>query len=143
MLEQAEQPAVDRVGALASSYTSAFLADLRTAGTMPRAEGAMQTAEGWTVLVVALPAPPGERIPGLTVCDRDCLGMLARSLVPLSAARVRNELEKRGLGIHGLITVKRSLLKMKRLGIVGNSRKGARGYFLLDDLPLFRRARRS
>jgi hypothetical protein len=129
---------VDKVRSLVTSYAQACLADLLEVGAVPRTEAAMQTGAGWTVLAVVLPTPPGQDRPGLTVCDRDCLELLASSTVTLSAARVRNELEQRGIGIYGLITVKRSLQKMKRLGILGNSRKVVRGYYLLEDVPLFR-----
>jgi hypothetical protein len=87
---------------------------------------------------VAVPTPAGEDVPGLTECDRDCLAYLAAACEPLSAARVRRELEKKGIAIHAEITVKRSLARLKRLGLVANSRKTPRGYYLPENLPLFR-----
>jgi hypothetical protein len=77
-------------------------------------------------------------VPGLTECDRDCLAFLAAAREPLSAARVRRELEKKDIAIHAEITVKRSLARLKRLGLVCNRRKAPRGYYLPENLPLFR-----
>jgi hypothetical protein len=90
------------------------------------------------VVVLAYPTPAGDRAQALTPCERDCLTLLGRAQEPLSAAQVRTELEKRGLAIHAEITVKRSLARLKRLGLVGSSRTGHRGYFLPDHGALFR-----
>jgi hypothetical protein len=57
---------------------------------------------------------------------------------PLSAARVCRDLERRDLGIYAEITVKRSLAKLKRWGQLGTRRRAPRGYYLPDNLPLFR-----
>lgn len=103
---------------------------------MPHTATATASANGWTVLVIACPAPVADSTPGLTQCDRDCLTLLAQAAEPLSGVCVRRELEKRGIGVWGLITVKRSLAKLRRLGLVSNARKGARGYFLPEAAPL-------
>jgi hypothetical protein len=114
-----EQPSgVDRVRSLVSAYAQECLADLSRAGCVPRADAAVKAGAGWTVLLVAFPTPPGDHEPRLTASDRDCLGYLASACEPLSAARVRRELEKKGLAIHAEITVKRSLARLKRLGLV-------------------------
>jgi hypothetical protein len=62
------------------------------------------------VLVLAYPVLPGEDTPVLTDCDKDCLALLAQAQEPLSAARVRRILEKRGIGIHAEITALREQL---------------------------------
>ena len=84
------------------------------------------------------PQAPSEGVAGLSGCDRDCLALLGSADEPLSAARVRDELEQRGDAIHGLITVKRSLAKLRRMKLVSNSKKSPRGFFLPDRLPLLR-----
>jgi hypothetical protein len=104
----------------------------------PRPEAVLEARGGWTVLAFALPTPAGLGVPGLTECDRDCLALLAQAPEPLSAARVCRDLEKRGLGIYAEITVKRSLAKLKRWGQLGTRRRAPRGYYLPDNLPLFR-----
>jgi hypothetical protein len=92
---------------------------------------------GWTTLILAFPTPPEDMAAGLSECDRDCLAFLATACRPWSAARLRKQLEKQG-SIYGEITVKRSLARMKRLGIVFNSRCSPRGYYLPERMPLFR-----
>jgi Fe2+ or Zn2+ uptake regulation protein len=75
----------------------------------------------------------------LTESARDCLALLSQAREPLSAARVRRDLERHGVGIYGIATVKRALIKLLQLGLVGNSRKSPRGYYLIGPGPLFRR----
>jgi hypothetical protein len=48
------------------------------------------------------------------------------------------DLEKRGLGVYAEITVKRSLAKRRRWQLVANRRRAPRGYYLPENLPLFR-----
>jgi hypothetical protein len=127
---------VDPVRSLVVGHGTACLAELERSAAVPRTEAALQSGERWTLLVVALPVPTGQDIPGLTDCDRDCLALLARSCEPLSAARVRRELERGTGGVYAEITVKRSLTKLKRMRIVSNSRRRPRGYFLSEALPL-------
>jgi hypothetical protein len=129
---------IDRVRSLVVGHGSACLAELEQSAAIPRAEASLQNGARWTLLVVALPLPTGQGVPGLTECDRDCLALLARSNEPLSAARARRELERGTGGVYAEITVKRSLTKLKRLGIVCNSRKRPRGYYLPEALPLLR-----
>jgi hypothetical protein len=125
-----EQVGVDKVRSLVSAYARECLGDLAQAPEAPRPEAAVEAAGGWSVLVLAYPTLPGDGIPGLTECDRDCLALLAQAQERLSAARVRRVLEKRGIGIHAEITVKRSLARLKRRGLVGNRRRAPRGYYL-------------
>jgi hypothetical protein len=129
---------VDKVRSLVGGYAKECLGDLTQADQPPRPEAAVEAGGGWSVLVLAYPTLPGDGIPGLTDCDRDCLALLAQAQEPLSAARVRCTLEKRGVGIHAEITVKRSLARLKRRGLVGNRRRAPRGYYLPEHLPLFR-----
>jgi hypothetical protein len=132
-----EQPSgQDPVRAAVAAHAEACLAALRQTGSDPHPEAAVRERDGWTVLLVAFRTPPHGEVPGLSDCDRDCLTLLAGSREPLSAARVRKELEKRGVGVHGLITVKRSLSRLKRRGLVSNSRYRPRGYHLEDAQPL-------
>ena len=119
-------------------HANACLAELQSSGEAPCPEAAIRAAGGWTVFVLAFATPSGDETPGLTECDRDCLALLAQVREPLSGVRARKELEKRGLGIYGLVTVKRSLVKLKRMHLVGNSKRRPRGYFLPENLPLFR-----
>jgi hypothetical protein len=111
---------------------------LQVTGETPRPEAAIRTGGGWTVFFLAFPTTPADETAGLTPCDRDCLVLLAQAQEPLSGVRVRKELEQRSIGVHGLVTVKRSLAKLKRLGLVDNSGKAPRGYYLPENLPLFR-----
>jgi hypothetical protein len=133
-----EQPGVDRVRSLVLGYARPLADDLTAAGCVPRPEAAVETGGGWTILVAALPTPAGEDVPVLTDCDRDCLLLLAGAQEPMSAARVCCDLEKRGLGIYAEITVKRSLAKLKRWQLVANRKRAPRGYYLPENLPLFR-----
>ena len=120
-----ERPSgVDRVRSLVLGHARALADDLAAAGALPRPEAALETSGGWTVLAFAMPTPAGEDVPGLTDCDRDCLLLLTGAQEPLSAARVCRQLDKRGLAVWSLITVKRSLARLKRRGLVGNQRRG-------------------
>jgi hypothetical protein len=129
---------VDKVRSLVGGYARECLGDLARANEAPRPEAAVEAGGGWSVLVLAYPALPGEGVPGLTDCDRDCLALLAQAQEPLSAARVRHILEKQRIGIHAEITVKRSLARLKRRELVANRRKAPRGYYLPENLPLLR-----
>jgi hypothetical protein len=130
-------PAEDTVQPIVAAHAEGCLTALLQSA--PRAEAALRTGRGWTVCLLAFPTPAGAtEPPGLTACDRDCLALLAQAQEPLSGTRARKELEKRSIGIYGLVTVKRSLAKLKRLGLVSNSKRSPRGYFLPENLPLFR-----
>ena len=128
----------DRVRSLVIGHAHSCLGALLQAGGEPRPEAAACADAGWTVVVIAYPTPAGDGSPGLSPCERDCLTLLARVQEPLPAARVRKEMERSGLAVHAEITVKRSLARLKRLGLVDASRTGKRGYFLPDHGPLFR-----
>ncbi len=112
-----EPPPTHPVDALVAAHARACLADLLAASDVPQTVTAVQQGKGWAVLVVAVPATLGESLPELTACDRDCLGLLAQAQEPLSAARVCRELDRRNLAIWAEITVKRSLAKLRRLGL--------------------------
>jgi hypothetical protein len=113
------------------------LQDLQKLDMVPQPEAVLCSGGGWTVLLVTYPTPAGADPSGLSDCDRDCLCLLAQVSRPLSAARVRNELEKRGR-IWGIATVKRSLAGMKRLKLVCNSRRRPRGYWIEDCMLIAR-----
>jgi hypothetical protein len=100
---------IDRAGSLLRAYRDLLLDDLKRCGDVPRCSAATASADGWSVLVIACPAPAADGAAGLTQCDRDCLTLLAQSPEPVSGVRVRRELEKRGIGVWGEATVKRSL----------------------------------
>src|SRR5438067_2256038 len=106
MPEQPEVPSPDKVRALVRGHASACLADLGQVAVLPRPEAAAVSADGWTVLVLALPARPGEEA-GLTDCERDCLALLAGADEPLSGERAWRKMKRGPLGPHGLATVKR------------------------------------
>jgi hypothetical protein len=95
---------------------------------------------GWTLLVSLFPTPTLAPDAGhdLTAFDRDCLRLLSVADRPLPAERVRDALEKGGVNIWGLVTVKRSLAKLKRLRVVFNTHKPPRGYYLAEKHTLFR-----
>jgi hypothetical protein len=84
-------------------------------------------------------AKEGDSPPELTQCDRDCLTLLAMQQCPISAYKMCKEIEHRGIGVWGIATVKRSLSRLKRRGLVANSRKRPRGYYLPEKRPLFHR----
>jgi hypothetical protein len=135
-----DQPSeVNRILSVVQGCAGACLRDLASAPDAPRAEAALESSGGWAVLAVAFPVPADPGIPYLTDCDRDCLALLGQVTEPLSGARACRELEQRGLGVYGLATVKRSLSRLKRLGLLVNSRRSPRGYSLVSPLPLFRR----
>jgi hypothetical protein len=67
---------IDKAPSLVSGYARQLLLDLQHAG-QPRAETALASEGGWTVLVTAFPSPAAEGVEGLTECDRDCLRLLA------------------------------------------------------------------
>jgi hypothetical protein len=135
-MEQREQPGADLIRPLVWEQAQACLARLQQSGQGPCPEAALRAGGGWTVLVIAFPSPDGQPCPGLTDCDRDCLALLGQVQEPLSGVRVHQQLEERG-DLHGLITVKRSLAKLKQLRLVSNSRTAPRGYYLPEKLPLF------
>jgi hypothetical protein len=139
MPERAHEKGVDRVRSLVRGYARACLNDLHAIDEPPRPEAGIESADGWTVLTLAFPTPPGEGLTGLTECDRDCLALLSQTSMPLSGGAVRRELESRCIGIHGLTTVKRSLTRLKRLGLLRGSKRSPVGYSLAGDLPLYRK----
>jgi hypothetical protein len=130
-----DQRGVDKVASVVSGHAEMCLAELKEAGAVPR-QGAVRSEGGWTILVLATPTLPADR---LTECERACVTLLMQSSAPVSGACARAELERRGIGIHGESTVKRSLARLKRLGVAVNSRRSPRGYSFNDDGPLFRR----
>ena len=113
---------------------------MKASGALPHALSLLAQAHGWSALVILTPSALGEGIDGLSQCDRDCLTLLAQATVPLSGVSVRKQLEKRGIGIWGIATVKRSLAKLRKMKLICNSKKGARGYSIPDVSPIVRKA---
>jgi hypothetical protein len=134
---------IDRVRSLVAGHGHALMADLLKSNAAPRAEAASLNESGWSVLVLAFPCRPAEGTPGLTQCDRDVITLLGQAPEPLPASRIRKDLEQVGIGVYGIATVKRSLARLLRLGIVANSKRTPRGYYLPETLPLVRRAARA
>ena len=133
-----QTPGVDGAQSLAEGYARACLADLLKAGGGTRPGLAVLAEGGWAVFLSVFPAPapaaPGG--PALSDCERDCLLLLSQAQDNLPAARVRDELESRGIGIYAEITVKRALANLhKRLKLVCNSSKRPRGYWLPEASP--------
>jgi hypothetical protein len=130
---------VDRVLSLVGGHAHLLLGDLLTANAIPRPESACCSEGGWCVLVFTVPTRPGEGLEGLTRTERDCLAVLGVEDAPLSAERLCDKLEAAKLGPYSLSTVKRALKQLKRLGLIANQRRGQRGYYLPERLPLLRR----
>jgi hypothetical protein len=130
---------VDKVRSIVEALTGAGLADLVRAGCATQPDACLKSQDGWCILVAVFPTPTTLDLPSLTDCDRHCLALLAQCSEPLSAVRVRRELERRQVAIYGEVTVKRALARLHRLGVVTNSRRRPRGYALPDTLPLILR----
>jgi hypothetical protein len=130
----------DRAACVASSVVGTILDNLHAIQEPPHAAAACGSAHGWSVVVIFTPAALGDGLDGLTQCDRDCLALLAQTIVPLPGVRVRKELENRHIGVYGVATVKRSLSRLRRLKLVSNSKRGQRGYFLPESSPIVRKS---
>jgi predicted transcriptional regulator len=132
---------VDRVGSLARAYAEACLSELCASVAVSREEAASETAGGWSVRVHVLPAYCWGVIPGLSEVDRECLRFLTLLQNPVPAAPLCRAMEDFYKTPFALISLKRSLARLKRAGLVGNrpdGPKGRRGYYLCDNLPLLR-----
>jgi hypothetical protein len=129
---------LDRVGALVAAHADALLRDLERLGSDPSARSAALSAGGWRVRVEASPAGPAGLAPGLNACGRAAAELLWDAAEPLSAERVRDELEKKGR-LFGLITVQRALRELhRRHKAIAHSAHKPRGYYFPQRLPLFR-----
>src|SRR5262249_37520524 len=135
-MTQTSETSSEKVRALLCDPARACLTALQEAEHTPQPAAALHTSAGWTVLLLCSPTSVGVEVAGLRTSARDCLGLLARVRESLSGVRVRAELERRGIAIYGEATVKRSLAKLKRQGLVRNSRKTPRGYSLPATLSL-------
>src|SRR5829696_5225543 len=116
-----EKQPIDQVFSLIEGYAQGCLDDLLAAGAIPRAAATARACKGWTVRVSVFPArDPAAEGPVMTPCDRDCLELLRRAQLPLTAEQVRDALEKQDVGVYAEITVKRSLARLhKRLHLIG------------------------
>jgi hypothetical protein len=134
-----DRPPIAKARSLVDGYARQCLEDLGRADAAPRPEAAVVADGCWTVLVAVLPTPAELSVPGLTECDRDCLLLLAQAPEPPSAARIRRDLEKRGLAVWSEITVQRSLARLhKQHGLIANSCRAPRGDSLPENLPIVR-----
>jgi hypothetical protein len=91
-----------------------------------REEAASETAGGWSVRVHVLPACCWGVIPGLSEVDRECLRFLALLQNPIPAAPLCRAMEDFYKTPFALISLKRSLARLKRGGLVGNRPDGPR-----------------
>src|SRR5262245_26138334 len=128
----------DRPAVAVRACAEQLLAGLIAAGDDPRAVYAVLSAGGWRVRVEVSPAPPEELVAGLNDCGRAVLALLWDAEGPLSAEKIRHQLEAKG-AVFGLITVQRALRELHRThGTIEHSRHRPRGYYLPQRLPLFR-----
>ena len=67
----------------------------------------------------------------LSPCEQDLLGLLACITHRLTANAIHTELERRHK-VHGLSTVKRSLVHLVELKLLSSSRCAPRGYMITD-----------
>lgn len=128
---------IDVPGSLAKGYAVQIIDDLLASRAVPSSAASQAIADGWRVLVIVSPANPAEERTDFSPCERDCLDLLAIATRPLSAAKIRDALEESDR-IHALVTVERAMTRLRRVGIVSNSGKRPRGYFLPERLPLLR-----
>ena len=84
-MPESEPSGVDRVRSFVAGYAHGCLGELLRAAESPRPEVAACSEAGWVVLLMAFPAPPGERVTGVTECERDCLVLLSQAQEALSA----------------------------------------------------------
>lgn len=120
---------------LAAAHAHAFLAELLQRAVPPAVDAVTCAEGGHTILVMRYPTSAGGRSPGLSPCAVDCLRLLASRGERLTAERLRDELEARRIGIHSIATVKRSLKRLRELGLVRSSHCSPRGYHLADIAP--------
>jgi Fe2+ or Zn2+ uptake regulation protein len=74
----------------------------------------------------------------LTPCEHDCLALLAQQRRPLKATLIRAKLEAAGR-LWSLVSVKRHLAQLRRSGLVDNTQKHPKGYFIPEAvLPILR-----
>jgi hypothetical protein len=124
------------------------LETLLHSGAVPSPDAAVYARDNCAVLVAVFPLPGNaEGAVGLTDCQRRCLSILTQAVEPLSAARVRLEMKRQAVAakrpssrFYGIVTVKNALKKLKDMGLVSNSRRSRRGFYLPERLPLFRYA---
>jgi hypothetical protein len=121
-----ERTTVDRTHSLLVGHASACLLDLQQSGEVPHGDATVQEGHGWGLVLIAVPRSPDAPPLELSECERDCLALLAEVRKPLSAYRVRKEMEQRGR-IHGLSTTKRALARLKGLRLLGNRRRAPHG----------------
>jgi hypothetical protein len=129
---------IDRVGSVVAAAAEVCLHDLEGCGSSPRRHACLRARGAWTVVVFVAPAPPGGPPADLTPCEVDCLAYLRHCTDAVPARRVRDRMEELGIGVHGLSTVKRALIRLCKLGCLTCSHCSRRGYRLASSAaPLF------
>jgi hypothetical protein len=130
---------IHKVRSLAQGYAQQLLLELLEVDATPWPEVVALLQAGWSVRVSVGPSEPGAGVAGLSDTDREVVAFLARLQRPLPAAGLKRAMERHNEKPYALITLKRSLRKLKALGFVGNSCNAPRGYFLRENLALWRR----
>src|SRR5690242_18400622 len=126
---------IDKVLSLLKACGQGLLADLVQAGCAPRVESACLDGQGWTLYLAVQPTPP-RRPPGLSEVEHAILHTLERFRdTHLPAERILREIQKQTTSIVAEITLKRSLKRLKQLGLIRNSKKQPRGYYLVTVVP--------
>src|SRR5262245_10145257 len=117
MPEQEQAEGVDPVRAALVGYATACGEALARTGAPPRAEAAVVVVGDHTVRISVVPTPRRQRYPGLSPVEHQVLDVLEPAQWALSAESIQRLLERRG-GLHGLITIRRALARLKGLGLV-------------------------
>ena len=133
-----EQP-TDTVRVVVQKAAVQTLADLQATGVEPQPESVVLKVGTWTVAVIVSPSPAVA--PVLNSLDQRCLAVVAvahhSANQAISAATIRRSLKNRNLGTYSESTVKRSLKRLRALGLVGCRGKRPGGHFLITPAPLF------
>jgi hypothetical protein len=139
-----EQLSVDPLRALIDCHARDCLTELLAGGATPVSDAVVMTNGKWSVLLAVYRTPPEGGVPSLTTCERDCLVMLAKQEEAVSAHQLWEKLLNReDTRKWAEITIKRSLVRLKKHGQICTTRKGprgSRGYWLPKALrPRYRR----
>jgi len=129
---------VDLVRQALIGYATAGGEALAQTGAVPRAEAVVVVVGEWTLRISVVPTPRQQRHPGLSPVENQCLDVLEPAQWALSAQTIQQRLERQG-HLHGLITVRRALSRLKGLGLVAVTHSRPRGYWWAENLPLLDR----
>ena len=118
---------------LAIAHAHALAAELEAAGPVPAEMMATARAGRWRVEVHVL--RDDGLPPGLTPCQRDIMKALKGQRCRLTTTRIiarLEEMERDGQAeVHGECTIRESLARLVREGVLSSSRRAPRGYLLL------------